>query len=108
MKAKEKAGKAFYPFIVFSMFLFLVAYVAMKINIERLQTDIIKQKEVLNKLNEDHRDYTAKMQPLEEERRIDSLAENHLHLMKDQGPIAKLTVSLARINAASTPAGNAR
>lgn len=108
MKAKEKAGKAIYPFIVFSLFLFLVAYVAMKINIERLQTDILKQKEVLKKLNDDYRDYTAKMQPLEEELRIDSLAENHLHLVKPQGPVAKLIVSAAQTGAASTPSGGAR
>jgi cell division protein FtsB len=108
MKANEKTGKALVPIAVFSIFLFLVAYVAMKINIERLQTDLIKQTEVLKKLHEDTRDYAAKMQPLEEERRIDSLARNHLQLVKDQGQVARLVVSRSKIDALSAPAGEAR
>lgn len=105
MKAKPKTGKALIAVSALSVFLFLLAYIGIKLNIEGLRTEQINKKELLKKLNDDHRDYAAKIQPLEEEKRIDSLAVQHLQLMKDQRLITKITVSRARIDEVAQPAG---
>ncbi len=94
----QRSNRALVAFLVFTLFVFAIGYVGMKISVEHFQTQKIKLSEELIALGKSHTDFEANMQPLMEESRISALASEKLGLINDNTIIGKIAVSRTKLN----------
>ena len=79
-------------------FLFLLAFVAIKISIDDLKSQKSKKEDLINVLANDKTNFIARIQSAESEERITTIAHDELGMIKNDKAIYVLEVPVTEMN----------
>jgi len=102
MKQIPKKNRFFFPLVFLTLFFLTSGYVSLKLMNEHLETEKNEKEKTLNALLDDNKEYiSVKIPVLEKEKRIDSIAQENLGLVKNASPIGHITVLKSSMQPAS-------